>query len=261
MLDELFLFQLALSFIFGGLLVALSLHLAERFGIKIGTALLSTPSTSLVSFLFMGITNSIEFVREATTPSLLSLTATLIFLAVFVKLSEKLKKNTLWFSLAVWAVLAFFILQYKISDIRLALLIFFIVYIPVNLMSRKKNIEIELKELKTPKKMLIYRVLISGFVISMAVLLAKLFGPVWGGVFTMFPAAFSSSFFVIQRDHGVAHAAAVGRNLIPPYIVFVFYSLAVYFSYPAFGVYVGTIAALLPTWLFAYIVYVINSKL
>ncbi|MDO8554026.1 MAG: hypothetical protein Q7S22_04425 [Candidatus Micrarchaeota archaeon] len=260
MLSELFLFQLVLSFIFGGLVVALSLYLAERFGVKFGTALLSTPTTSLVSFLFMGITNSVEFVLQTIPPALLSLSATLIFVGIFIQFSEKLKKNTLWFSLLVWAFLAFFIIQYRDNDLQIPILIFFLVYLIINVLFKKKNAKIELDKVKQSMKLFIYRAILAGFVISMAVLLGKLFGPVWGGVFTMFPAAFSSSFFILQKDHGIEKAVAFARSLIPPYVVFVFYALAVYFSYPIFGLYLGTIISLLPTWVLAYIIYLINSR-
>lgn len=259
--DYLFLFHLLLSFIFGGTMVATSIYVAKRFGIGIGAVVLTLPSTSLVSFLFIAITNSVDFLIQAIPFGILSLSATLIFVSVFIAFSEKLKKNALLAGLLVWGVLGTLIIYYQKSDLQLSVLIFFLTYLAVNAAFRNKRDNSKIKLAGKSEKFFFYRVLIAGTVISMAVLLAKLFGPVWGGLFSMFPAAFSSSFFMIQHDYGVPEAVAVARNTLPPLIIIVFYALLISVAYPALGIYIGTVAALVPTWLFAYIVYLINSKL
>jgi len=83
----------------------------------------------------------------------------------------------------------------------------------------------------------------SGAVIAMTVILARVLGPVFGGVVAAFPAILLLTLAINLYHHGKEFSAAVIKALIPGAISFVVFGAAVRYSYVPFGIWIGTIVS------------------
>ncbi|MBI5047270.1 DUF3147 family protein, partial [Candidatus Micrarchaeota archaeon] len=132
MFSELFLFQLFLSFIVGGLAVATAITIAEKFGSKIGALVLSVPTTSLVGFLFIGIVNSVEVVQKAVSSGIVGMALHLVFVSFFLLSFQKLGRRALVLGIVVWLILAFLSTTFLKLDILGSLGVYFGLYLLSN---------------------------------------------------------------------------------------------------------------------------------
>jgi uncharacterized membrane protein (GlpM family) len=78
----------------------------------------------------------------------------------------------------------------------------------------------------------LFRSVFAGSVIALALLLSKFIGPVWGGLFAVFPAAFSSSLYLLSKKHGFEFVSAVTRTMPFGSIGTAIFAIALYFSIP-----------------------------
>ena len=63
-MDTVFLLNVFLSFVLAGTWISFATILAEKFGSKIGGLIANLPSNILISYLFIALTSSPEFVAE-----------------------------------------------------------------------------------------------------------------------------------------------------------------------------------------------------
>jgi hypothetical protein len=90
-----------------------------------------------------------------------------------------------------------------------------------------------------------FRALFGGALISFAVLLGKLGGPVYGGVFAIFPMMFISTLVVTYHAGGVDFSRAMGKAIMVSATVNVsLYTMAVRYTYAWVGLAYGTAIAL-----------------
>lgn len=254
MISELFIFQLFLSFIVGGFAVAIAISLAEKLGSKVGALILSIPTTSLVGFFFIGLTNSPEFVVQAIPFGTIGLTLHLVFVSVFIITFDKFGgKKALAISLVSWLILASLALNYLKFDLMSSLVVYLSLYAITNFyFNRKKSQNISEKPI-TNTQIFFYRIIFAGLMISFAVALAKFFGPGWGGLFAMFPASTISSLLMLTNGYKKEFVKSVASKMLIFSINFVVYFLAIYFLYQMLGIYIGTVISFLITLIFAYL--------
>lgn len=252
MVIDTFLLNLLASFIVGGFAVALATTIAERMGSKAGAILLSIPTNSLVAFFFIGLTNSIDFVRAAVPFSIFGMAINVVFISSFILLLERFGRSALAIALVSWFALALVVINFSISDLAAALLVFFLAYLAASLYFNRKA-KAELPE-RVPSSSLVFvsRIVFAGFVISISVFLSKTLGPVWGGLFTMFPAANTSSFWILVNTQKKDFVASIAMKMLKLSPAFVFYTLAVYAVYPILGLYLGTVVCFMLAAAFAY---------
>ncbi|MEK6954377.1 MAG: DUF3147 family protein [Candidatus Micrarchaeota archaeon] len=241
---DIFYVKLLLSFIVGGGLIALSIRIAEKLGSKAGGIFLSLPSTSLVSLLFIAWTNSNHAAIEASAIMPIVLSASTVFIVSYVHFFKRLGNYSIPLSLIIWALVILPFIAIKIDNLLLSLLVSapifaFSMFILRGYESKK------IPQIKIRKREYAIRWLFSGLIVSIAVILSKFLGPLWGGMFASFPAAFSTSFYFLTKRHGIEFAASTGKamtfgilNVIPFVIVF-------YYGVPAFGLVAGTLFAYL----------------
>lgn len=68
-------------------------------------------------------------------------------------------------------------------------------------------------ESKVLRRTYAVRIIGAGSVIAGAVIIARVAGPVWGGVFAAFPATFVTTLFILSKAQGPVFAKAVARQL------------------------------------------------
>ncbi|MEK7524503.1 MAG: hypothetical protein AAB588_05760, partial [Patescibacteria group bacterium] len=94
------------------------------------------------------------------------------------------------------------------------------------------------------------------------IFLSKTLGTTWGGLFSAFPATFASTFIIYYQLQGKESIPAVARSVFfPGSLGFIVYALAVAMSFPAIGIWIGTLLAYLATFAFFGIYYLIQKRI
>jgi hypothetical protein len=85
------------------------------------------------------------------------------------------------------------------------------------------------------------------FVLAAAIVIitstAKFVGPGWAGLFSAFPITMLPLVVIIHFTYGPKHVYSILKNVPRGLGSLVIYSLAVFFFYPSYGIYVGTVMA------------------
>lgn len=239
-----FLIKLILSFIVGGLWIMGVSVLIEKLGTKIGGIIGGLPSIALVSFFFIGLVQGPIAASEATISLLFMTGVTSIFLLILMRFIEKGYIVALLISLFVWFLAGGLIASLKLNNFNLSIgvwitLIAFCYY----LVRYKFDIKSQGKvAIKYSPQQIVGRALFAGSVVAFAVLMSRIGGPLFGGIFAAFPATYLSAFTIAYHKHGVRFSRALAQPLlIGGMTTTPIYAIAVHYFYPPFGIILGTI--------------------
>jgi hypothetical protein len=247
-MDSSFWLKLALGFFIGSVWVTLTTLSAERFGSKVGGLIGGLPSTVVIALLFIGYTQSPQVAAQATTVMPLAQGLNGLFILTFIRLSRIGLKAALPGSLFVWFILAGLLylldLQHFIISILGWLILLSFCYI---VLEKWMDISSQGRQAYTyPPYQLIWRALFGGAVISFAVFMGKLGGPLLGGIFGSFPAMFLSTLVITYQIGGTAYSSPVGKSLLVSGLINVpLYEIMVRYLYPEVGLVLGTMVAVL----------------
>lgn len=253
-----FWFKLGLSFIVGGAWVSLSTLAAERYGSKIGGLIGGLPSTVVVTLLFIGLTQTVSAASEATLLVPLAMGINGFFIIVFILTARRGLLPSLLLALLTWFILASVLIAIDIQHfyvsitgwIALVLICFLIIERWLKIPSQMK-----VRVPYTPAQ-IIFRGLFGGTIIAFAVLMGKLGGPVYGGIFATFPAIFLSTLVITYRSAGVEFSQAVARSLITSGMITVpIYAILARYLFAWSGLIYGTAIALLLSYCSGYLTY------
>ncbi len=247
-MDSSFWLKIALGFLVGSLWVTLTTLSAERFGSKVGGLIGGLPSTVVIALLFIGYTQSPLVAAQATTVMPLAQGLNGLFILAFMLFIPRGLKLALPASLLVWFSLAggLYLLDLQSFLISIVgwLLLFIFCYIvlerwmKINSLSRQAYVY--------PPSQLIWRAIFGGVVISFAVLMGKLGGPLLGGIFGSFPAMFLSTLVITAHIGGAAYSKPVGKSLLVSGLINVpLYEIMVRYLYPSVGLAIGTTIAVI----------------
>jgi len=234
----------------GGIVIALLSFLVERADKKIAGIILSLPSTAVISYIFIAWTISPEAVGAIAPASLATCGSTIIFTTVYIYLAKiKLSKIksiclSLIGALLVWFLLSVPLAVYKLDNIIIGFLLYFITICIAYYFLTIKNQEQKSSDLLTyTTSQKIGRAIIAGLIISLSVFLSKIINPFWGGIFSGFPAAFSSTFLILHWYYGSHMLFKVAKTMPIGSLVYIPFIIASHWTYPAFGIFGGTIFA------------------
>lgn len=247
-MDYIFWLKLLLSFLIGGCWVTLTTITAEKFGSKIGGLLGGMPSTIVVSLLFIGLTQNAEIASQATTIVPLAHGFNTFFILVFVLSIGKGLKSAVFLSLLTWFSSAALLLLLNVNSYMVSLagwLLFLILsYFLMEKTLRIKSHGTVTIEYSTGQ--LLFRAVFSGVVIAFAVLMGKLGGPQFGGIFATFPAMFLTTLIITYRSGGAEFARATAKSLlISGLFNVILYTIFVRYLFLTVGLFPGTGIALL----------------
>ncbi|HEX5455949.1 MAG TPA: DUF3147 family protein [Candidatus Saccharimonadales bacterium] len=250
MFTEEFLVRVALSFLVGGLWIGGMTRIAEKFGSKLGGLLVSLPSTGVVALLFIALTQNQEAMVSATTVMPSAIAAGTIFLVMFAVLYRFGWVFAYFGAIAVWFALNLPLVILRIENIAVSLLLALLIYC-VSVTYFQKHPHRKLGPVKISKTALVLRIVFAGTVIALAVLLAKLAGPAWGGLFSSYPAAFSATVILFARKHGIEFTSSVSRTMVHGNMSIVVFAVFVFLLVPHVGVALGIFFAYLVCLVFA----------
>ena len=231
-MDPSFWWKLALSFAVGSGWVALTTVAAERYGSALGGLIGGLPSTVVVSLLFIGITQTPQIASATTTIMPLAQGINGIFILVYLLAVRRGLLAGLGSALAVWAVVAGSAASLGIQRLWISLFGWGACALGCYLIAGK-GMAIpargQARVRGTPLEVAL-RALFGGAVIVCAVVMSKLLGPAYGGIFAAFPAAFFSTLAITHRIGGAEFSRAVGKAMmltamfnVPLYVVVVRY--------------------------------------
>ncbi len=262
-MNESFYLLLVLSFCVGSIWVTLTTILAEKFGSKIGGFIGGLPSTAIVAFFFIGLTQSPRIASQATDAFPLAYSVTGLFLVFFAVFSQKGFIISLFGSLLIWFSLSALIIFLEIDNFFVSLMVYGIIFfISFHVLEKKlkitsaKRIEIQYTPIQ-----LLWRAAFSGLMITFAVFMSKVGGPIFGGVFSAFPAVFISILVISYRSRGMSFSRAMTKPLLMTGMLsIVVYATCVRYFYPRLGLVVGTVGAYFIALLSAYLSYLFFQK-
>ncbi len=241
---DLFWLKLLLSFLVGGAYIAFTIWASEKFGSRIGGLLIGMPSTVLVSLIFIAWTQDLTVAVSAVPIMPAVMAANSLFISAFILLHGNGEARAFIAGLAVWFILTLPLAIIHLENIIYSLLIA-AVYFAIAIIVLRKFPHKKLPAFATSKKEFIVRSVFAGMVVAISVFLGKEFGPLWGGMFASFPAAFSSSILLITRKHGIRFAASVARSMPFGSMANVVFVVAFFLSAPAIGIIQGILLSLI----------------
>lgn len=256
-----FFIQLLISFLVGGIFIALQTLFGERVHGFWRGAILTIPSTLALGLLFVGITKTPLDTVEAARIVPAALGPDYLYVAVFAALSSFGLITSMLGGLLVWGLGAYFILQFPPETFFVSVFYYGLPMILIGyFIVRKLHQAPHLKPFPITPAQIFIRSFIGGAIISLIVIFSKTFGNIWGGLFSAFPAAFTSTFIIYHHWQGSHVIPAVAKSLFfPGSIGFIIYAWIAAFAFPLWGIWLGTFAAYGGTFLFFLIFYIISS--
>jgi uncharacterized membrane protein (GlpM family) len=244
MISDSLMLHLALAFVVGSLWVPLVTVIAERAGSTAGGIVGGLPATSALSFLFIGLNQSSEAAVQATAvfPLAFSFTcAFLLFYAFFAKKGFLIGLSTsllIWF--AVSALIAFSDLKNFTLSLVLGVLVSVATYYIFAERLNLKNFPPEKRHYTALQHL--GRGVLAGSLVLLAVIASQNGGPVLGGIFSAFPAIFTSTLYIVNKSRGTDFSRSLTKPLAVSSILTVIpYCIAVRYSFPSLGIWIGTI--------------------
>lgn len=240
-MDELLL-KIVLSFIAGGIWITLSVVLAEKLGNKIGAIFIALPTTMLVSLFFIGWTKSPEFAAESAKFVPFAMIANSIYLFSLILLLKRRGNEAFFIALAIWAGISVLLKSINgtdmaigvFADILVTAMLFYIAETKMDIRSADG-----IKRRYSTSELLL-RGAFAGGVVALAVTVANVAGPVWGGLFATFPAATLTSMYILKKERGAEFARATCKAMLPASMTIIVYVVAVSITYPLYGLVAGT---------------------
>ncbi|MDA4136013.1 MAG: hypothetical protein OK449_03285 [Thaumarchaeota archaeon] len=241
------LLRLSLSFLIGGTWVSMITLATIRYGAKLGGLLAGFPSTVAFSLAFIGWTQSTQAAVEATTALPLALSFTATFPLIYAYLAGRVRFGlSLLGALAFWGT-ASFILSEIVLRVSLDFWFSFagfyaIAAVAYYLLAEKKEKQVPTHGVRPTAFQWTWRFVLAGGVIVAAVFFSETLGPLVGGVFSSFPAIITSTIYIIARVEGVEASRGIAKSvMVATVFTIVPYLAVVRFTFPAFGILLGTL--------------------
>ena len=258
-----FYIKLILAFILGAIWITGATILAEKFGTKIGGAISGIPSTAVLALFFIGWTQSPQIAANATgiVPAIIGLDA--LFIAIYILYSQHKLHISLGVSLGFWLVLTILFISVKLTNFYVSLLIFFVFYVASYVIGEKiVQVKSEGKRaIVYTKRQLTIRALSSGAIVCFAVIMARVGGPILGGVFSAFPAIMLGTLIITYLTHGRNFSVAIMKvMMVSGSLNVTIYAASVRIFYPILGLISGTVLSFSISLISSYLTYQLISK-
>ncbi|NQV15959.1 DUF3147 family protein [bacterium] len=247
-LDQTFLFKLIMSFLVGSIWVTSITVIAERFGSRIGGFIGGLPSTIVIALLFIGLSQSTQAASKAASMIPLVMGVNGVFILIYLAQIHKGLMRALVTALFFWFIANGFIVVIGLEDLLFSILGWLLIlgiayYITEHVMDipHKGGIRVPYTI-----QQIVMRGIVSGVIISMAVLVSRIGGPVIGGIFSTFPVIFMSTLYITHRTGGAEFSRAVAKTLMLSGMVNVgVYAITAHYAYQYLSLAQGTILTIL----------------
>jgi hypothetical protein len=251
-MNTLFVIQLIISFIVGGGVIALLSFIAEKSHKRIAGIILAFPTTVALGFFFLGWAVSPEAVADIVPATLIPLGLSVLFAAVYAYVANylaKIIKTKIWqiittyvISIGFWFALAIPVVVLEINRLAVGVAGYALLVLLAHLLLQRKNYDKPVTLTYTLGEK-IGRATFVGFIVFLVVLLGKLLNPFWGGMFAVFPAAFSSLLMILHWYYDPKSLFPTMQKVALGSLSLFAYAITIMFVFPQFGFIVGTLFA------------------
>lgn len=263
-MDSIFLVKLALSFVVGGVWLTLVTVIAEKFGTKLGGVIGGLPTTIVMALFFIGWTQTPLIASQATTVIPIVMGINSVFIAVYVLLSRFNFYLSVAVSLIVWFLLALALVLLEFDNFVYSLIGLAVLLLSCYYVLKKWGPDIEAEgERKTQYTgyQLLLRGILSGAIIAFAVIIAKVGGPLLGGIFAVFPAVMLSVMIITYLAQGKSFSRQTMKVLMVSGAINVsLYGILVRYAYLFVDLVTGTLIAFAISLISTYCVYLFLGK-
>ena len=176
--------------------------------------------------------------------SLIPLGFTVLFVSVYphvakfieARINHKLLQVLSSFLISIfgWFLFTIPIVFYQINNLAFGILGYFILTIIAHTLLKKQSNN-ELSPLIYTKKQKIFRSIFMGLIVFLSVLLTKILNPFWGGLFAMFPAAFSSTVIILHWYYGAEKIFPIIQKSALGSLALFTYAIVSMIFFPKFG--------------------------
>lgn len=229
------------------MVVALSV-LAEVVSPRFAGIVSGYPLGAAISLFFMGFDFGPQFAAASARYTSLGLIATQVFAYSYYRtslLTDGMRRGLGVLLSSIGGTIGFFaaamVLRFFPANTSVAVLlpVAFIVYF-TRLFRSVKNTKIEKRAGMDLKAMLLRSAFAAGVIVA-ATSIAGTVGTGWAGLFAAFPMTMLPSTAIIHFTYEPEHVRAFLKNVPKGLGCLVVYALAVSLTYPAYGIYLGTI--------------------
>jgi hypothetical protein len=241
---SLLLYQTVLPFLLSAFIVILITVIAERYGTKVGGIFGTLPSTIIIAFIFIALNQGIDFAVTSVSVVPLEMGVNLLFLLIFVLLAYKSFFIALTGSMIVWSFFSFLIYYFDLSYIGLSIGVYVLCLVCIFFYMEyiRKIPSVGKVRINYTAKKILLRGILAGTIIAISVILSNT-SAVLSGIFSIFPAIFSSTMIIALREHGPHFSAGIAKSMIIGSMSVMSYAISIYYLYPIYGIWLGTLLA------------------
>lgn len=242
-----FALQLVVSFLVGGLAVAFQTLIGERVPLRWRGPVLTIPSTLGLALFFVGFTKGAVAGQEAAMIVPAALGAEYLFVMSFTFCIRYGLIVALPVSGFVILAAGTFILLSPPTTLFSSVFLYGLPVIILasfitGLLPRSPN----LSPVPINARYVVMRSLLGGTILVTVILLSRLLGNTWGGLFAAFPAVFLSTFLIYYFAHGRDVIPSVASSMFfPGSLGLMLYAVVTLWSFPLFGIWIGTLLSYL----------------
>ena len=240
MLDILIISKILVSIFF---VVGLS-FVTEHVSPRVAGIFAGYPLGAAIALFFIGIENGKEFAAQGAIYTLGGLSASLIFVYVYYKVSSEVSRGKVFFP-ALFSTIAFLVAAKLVSLSNLTLLsgfsLTFGCLLFFSLHFRKIPNVLVVKKVHLTPFVLIVRSLGAASIILFITGIAKTVGPNWSGILSAFPITLFPLLLIIHLTYGRDQVHTIIRNFPLGLGSLVIYVVSVNILYPICGVGTGTV--------------------
>ena len=114
LMDSLML-QIIIPFVLSALVVIIVMFIAETYGSKVGGILGTLPSTIVVAFVFIGLSEGPEFAADAAAVVPAELGINILFLFVFALLAHRSTVLAFLITFSIWSLLSSLLIIFEMN--------------------------------------------------------------------------------------------------------------------------------------------------
>ena len=241
-----FVMYLLAAFLTGGAWIAAATLVAERSGSRLGGLIIGFPSTTVVSFVFIAISQSASVAVNATTIFPIVYGFTALMLAVYYIISYRYGFSSgLILSICLWLGLSLATVASGVDIAEASVGYLLLFAISIYLFSLVPGGRAGIRgNGGTASAHLVLRAAFSGAMVAVTVLASNVAGPVLGGALAAFPSSFIASIVILNEMNGPEFARSSAKPMmLSGMLTSVAYCFSVRLLYVPFGVVSGTIAS------------------
>lgn len=197
-------------------------------------------------------TLSPDAVADIAPATLIPRGLSLLFVAVYPRIGEYVAvriKNKVWqigitfgVSIGLWFVFALPLAIFEWNHLLIGIIIYTLLAVMAHFLLQRKSQQKSIALTYTAGQK-IARIAYAGCIVFLVTLFGKMLGPFWGGIFTMFPAAFSSLMMILHWYYGPQNLFPTMQRVAVGSLSLFTYVITAMLTFPAYGFVAGTAVA------------------